>query len=109
MTEQAWCYPATIQWERLDERTGNYIVKKHWGDKIDTVNQIIYPHFAFEVTYPDGKTARITDDLQLKYYFSDQLRSFIENAGMEIIESFSWYDKSPPGGREIIFVCRGKA
>ena len=108
MTEQTWCYSETVQWERLDEQTGNYVVKKHWGNKIDTVNQVIYPHFAFEVTYPDGKTERIVDDLQLKYYFCDQLRAIIENAGMEVIEGYSWYDKSPPGGREIIFVCRRK-
>ena len=106
MTEQTWCYPETVQWERLDERTGNYVVKKHWGDQIDTVNQVIYPHFAFEVTYTDGRTERIVDDLKLKYYFSDQLRAAIENAGMEITKEYSWYDKSPPGGREIIFVCR---
>ena len=108
MTEQAWCYPETIQWERFDEITGNYVVKKHWGDKIDTENRIIYPHFAFEVTYPNGQTERIVDDLSLKYYFTDQLRAVIEKAGMAIIEEFSWYDKSPPGGREIIFVCRRK-
>lgn len=108
MTEQTWCYPETVQWERLDERTGNYVVKKHWGDKIDTANQIIYPHFAFEVTYSDGKTERIVDDLQLKYYFYDQLRSVIERSGMEITEEYSWYDKTPPGGREIIFVCGRK-
>lgn len=104
--DNSWCYGETVQWERLDENTGNYVVKKHWGDKIDTVNQVIYPHFAFEVTYPDGKTQRIVDDLKLKYYYKDQLRAVIEKAGMEIAEAFSWYDKSPIGGREIIYVCR---
>jgi len=106
MTEENWCYLETIQWERLDEKTGNYIVKKHWGDKIDTKNQIIYPHFAFEITYPDNKTERITENLQLKYYFQNQLQMLIENADMEIIETFSWYDKTPLGGREIIFICK---
>ena len=108
MTEQTWCYPETVQWERLDEKTGNYVVKKHWGDKIDTVNRVIYPHFAFEVKYPNGRTERIVDDLSLKYYFNHQLRAVVENAGMEIAEEYSWYDKTPPGGREIIFVCRRK-
>ncbi|HBR31023.1 MAG TPA: hypothetical protein DD733_02955 [Clostridiales bacterium] len=106
--DQSWCYDEIIQWERLDENTGNYIVKKHWGDKIDTENQIIYPHFAFEVTYPDGKKQRIVDDLMLKYYYKDQLRAVIEKAGMEIIEQYSWYDKMPIDGREIIYVCRRK-
>ena len=104
-TEQTWCYPETVQWERLDEATGNYVVKKHWGDKIDTANQVIYPHFAYEVTYPDGKNERITDDLKLKYYYNYQLRAAVEKAGMKIAEEYSWYDKTPPGGREIIFIC----
>ena len=106
MTEQAWCYPETVQWERLDEKTGNYVIKKHRRDKIDTVNQVIYPSHVFEVTYPDGKTGRIMDTLKLKYFFANQLRAVIEKANMEIIEEYSWYDKSPPGGREIIFVCK---
>lgn len=108
MTEQAWCYPETVQWERFDEKTGNYVVKKHWGDRIDTVNRIIYPHFAFEVKFPNGKVNRIEDDLALKYYSIEQLRGVIRKAGMEITEEYSWYDKTPIGGREIIFVCRGK-
>lgn len=106
--DNSWCYGEKIQWERLDENTGNYVVKKHWGDKIDIENQIIYPHFAFEVTYPDGKKQRIVDDLKLKYYYKDQLRAVIEKAGMEITGQYSWYDKTPLDGREIIYVCRRK-
>lgn len=38
--DETWCYDEIIQWEANDE-SGNKIVKKHWGDKIDTLNQII--------------------------------------------------------------------
>jgi SAM-dependent methyltransferase len=106
--DESWCYGETVQWERLDEATGNYVVKKHWGDKIDTAGQVIYPHFAFEITYTNGKTERITDDLRLKYYYKDQLRDRVVAAGLEVADSYSWYDKSPLDGREIIFVCRRK-
>ena len=27
---------------------------------------------------------------------------------MDIIEEYSWYDKSPPDGREIILICKRK-
>jgi len=106
--DQNWCYGETVSWERQDEQTGIHVVKKHRGDKIDTKNQVIYVHFAFEVTYPDGRTERIADDLTLKYHYRDQLLAVIEKAGLEISEEYSWYDKAPPGGREIIFVCRKK-
>ena len=71
-----------------------------------TDNQVIYPHFAFEVTYPDGRMNRITDDLALKYYYPTQLRDTLEGAGLRILEQYGWYDKSPlEGGRETIYVC----
>lgn len=105
--DESWCYPETVQWERLDETTGNYVVKKHWGDKIDIENQVIYPHFAYEVTDKDGNTSRLTEDLKLKYYYKDQLKFAVQNAGFLVKEKFGWYDKSSleENRREIIFVC----
>ncbi|HBL84426.1 MAG: methyltransferase type 12 [Clostridiales bacterium GWF2_38_85] len=105
--DEGWCYPETVQWERLDENTGNYVVKKHWGDKIDTQNQIIYPHYAYEVTDKNGIKSRHTEDLKLKYYYDNQLSQTLENAGFRIKEKFGWYDKSTIEDckRELIFIC----
>ncbi|MCL2376546.1 MAG: class I SAM-dependent methyltransferase [Defluviitaleaceae bacterium] len=108
MDEENWCRPETVQWERYDDATGSHIVKKVVQDKIDTVNQVIYPQFIFEITNSDGKTQRIVDDFKLKYYFYHQLREVIEAADLEIYEEFSWYDKTPIPGRELIFVCKKK-
>ncbi len=110
--DQSWCYPESVQWERRDQVTGNYVVKKTWGDRIDTSKQIIYPHYAFEITYPDGHTQRIAEDMQLKYYYADQLAVEVERAGMVITERYAWYDKTPLDElhREIIYICtRGDA
>ena len=106
--DQSWCYPETVQWERLDEATGNHVVKKHWGDKIDTANQIIYPHFAYEVTDNNGSTSRYIEDIKLKYYYREQLQAALEKAGLKVKEQFGWYDKTTieEKWREIIFVCR---
>ncbi|PKM61917.1 MAG: class I SAM-dependent methyltransferase [Firmicutes bacterium HGW-Firmicutes-21] len=102
-----WVYPERVQWERTDEKTGMHIVKKHWGDKIHIKNQIIYPHFTFEVTYPDGRVERVTDDFKLKYYRYEQLKSLLEFNGFDIIEEYGWYDKSSiVGGRKLIFICK---
>lgn len=105
--DESWCYPETVQWERLDESTGNYVVKTHWGDRIDPKNQVIYAHFAFKVTGKNGITTRITDDFKLKYYYRDQIKLIIEKAGLTIKESFGWYDRTPlnENAREIILVC----
>ncbi|MCL2056642.1 MAG: class I SAM-dependent methyltransferase [Oscillospiraceae bacterium] len=104
--DESWYCGETVFWEKTDEKTGARVIKKHLSEKIDTISQILYPRLVFEVTYPDGKSERLEDDLKLKYYYSGQLRSVIEKAGLEITQEYSWYDKAPPGGREIIFICK---
>ncbi len=105
--DTSWCYPETVQWERVDEKTGNRVVKKTWGDRIDMERQVIYPHFAYEVTFADGSTARVTDDLEMKYYHEPQLQSLVEGAGFKIVGKYGWYDYSSieETPRELIFVC----
>ena len=111
LKDKSWRYDETVQWERLDEETGNTVVKKMWGNEPDTVNHVVYPSFAFEVTYPDGSTERLVDHLAMKCYYPEQLTSVIKKAGMEVAEEYSWYDKKPLYGapvREIIYVCKKK-
>ena len=43
-----------------------------------------------------------------KDYYLNLFAVLKQNDTMEVFEEFSWYDKTPPGGREIIFVCRRK-
>lgn len=105
--DETWCYDEVIQWETIDDNTGDKIVKKHWGDKIDTINQIIFPHFAFEITDNDGNMRRVEEHLKLKYYYYNQIAKYIEDAGLSIVEKYGWYDKSSiEDGRELIFVCK---
>ena len=50
-------------------------------------------------------------DVDNRDIVQDDIPFYLEYAKQqqgEIIEEYSWYDKSPPGGREIIFVCRRK-
>ena len=101
-----WCRPEVFVDEIIDEQAGIRVERYECRERIDPVNQIIYPYLAYNVTYPDGRTERLVEPLQMKYYYSPQLRTEIEKADMEIVEEFSWYDKQPPGGREIILVCR---
>lgn len=102
-----WCYPERVQWERLDENTGNYVIKKDSGDKIDLKNRIIYITFIYEVKDKTGNISKFEDKLKLKYYYENQLQDIIEKAGLNIKEKFGWYDKTgiQDANRELIFVC----
>jgi SAM-dependent methyltransferase len=104
--DESWCRGEEFIGEVVDEQTGIRIARYECRERIDPANQIIYPYLAYNVTYPDGRTERLVENLQMKYYYSPQLRAEVEKAGMVVAEEFSWYDKSPPGGREIIMVCR---
>ena len=103
--DEDWCRPEVFIDEIYDEQSGIRVERYECRERIDPANQIIYPYLAYSVTYPDGRTERLVEHLQLKYYYSPQLRMEIEKAGMKIVDEFSWYDKQPPGGREIVFVC----
>jgi len=119
--DESWCRPEEFIGEITDPQTGIRIQRYECREKIDPANQIIYPYLACNVIYPDGYTERLVEPLQMKYYYRHQLRALVEKAGLEIVEDFSWYDKSPPrlhgqavgevndnSGREIILVCRRK-
>ena len=106
--DENWCREEEFIGEIIDEQTGIRIARYECREKIDPTNQIIYPYLAYNVIYPDGHTERLVESLQMKYYYSHQLLAEVGKAGLVVAEEFSWYDKSPPGGREIIFVCRRK-
>jgi SAM-dependent methyltransferase len=106
--DESWCRPETFIDEITDDQTGIRIARYECRERIDPENQIIYPYLAYDVTHPDGHTERLVEPLQMKYYYSRQLRAEVEKAGFEIIDEYSGYDKSPPGDGEIILICRRK-
>ncbi|MCL2404927.1 MAG: class I SAM-dependent methyltransferase [Defluviitaleaceae bacterium] len=129
-----WCREEIFIGEIVCNETGINIARYECRERIDPINQIIYPYLAYTVTYPSGKTERLVEPLQMKYYYSRQLRAVMEKAGYEIVDEFSWYDKtgnidepaqlqpipqqelrapnhyaSRIRGREIILVCKKKS
>lgn len=104
--DESWSREEMFIGEIADEETGIRVARYECRERIDLVNQIIYPYLAYNITYPDSRTQRLVEPLQMKYYYSRQLRAEVEKASLEIVDEFSWYDKSPPGGQEIILVCR---
>jgi len=104
--DESWRRGEEYAGEMTYERTGIRISFYECRERIDVANQIIYPYLAYVVDYPDGRTERMVERLQLKYYYSRQLRAEVAKAGLVVADEFSWYDKSPPGGREIILVCK---
>ena len=110
LLDQSWCYPRTLQWARTDEATGLHVAKYHWGPRIDTARQIIYPEFLYEATPPGGETTTHHEALSLRYYYEPQLRALLAQHGLRVEAAYGWYDESPiEHGRELILVCEAEA
>ena len=104
--DENWCYGERIQWERNDEKNGTHVIKKDIGERIDTREQIIYSSFIYEIIYKDGKIGKYTEQLELKYYYYEQLIKILKDNGFKILEEYGWYDKSGiEDGRELIIIC----
>jgi len=106
--DESWCGEEKFIDEIIEEESNIRIERYELRERIDVKNQIIYPSLIYVATYPDGSTERLVEPLQMKYYYSRQLRKEIEKAGLIVAEEFSWYDKAPLEGKEIIFICRRK-
>ena len=105
--DESWCSRENIQWERDDPKTGFHVIKKDVRERIDTKNQIIYPKFIYEIMDKNGNIEKIAEDLELRYYYYDQLKSILEENDFSITEEYGWYDKSDiRNGRELIMVCK---
>ena len=96
-----------LQWETTDSY-GRNVQKYHQGRKIDIESQIIYPEFFYHVI--DGQVEKVIhEQLELKYYYTDQLRSLIQENEFRIVEEFGYYDYTViEEGSELIFVTKKK-
>jgi SAM-dependent methyltransferase len=109
LLDESWCSGENIQWEREDPNTGFHVIKKDLRERIDIKNQIIYPKFIFEIVDKNGNVEKITDDLELKYYYYDQLKEILDRNGFTVIEEYGRYDKTGiENGRELIMICSQK-
>jgi SAM-dependent methyltransferase len=108
--DRSWINKEEVKnWETVDAIKDLKIVRKEIRDDIDVENQIIFPVLYYYVTDKNGITKKYTENLSLKFYYEDQIKTLLENNGFEIMEEFGYYNKIPiKDGKEIILVCRKK-
>ncbi|EFM09200.1 Methyltransferase type 12 [Paenibacillus curdlanolyticus YK9] len=85
------------------EKVTRHSIKK----ACDTDRRLLYTDFIYRLHKQDGAVEAFHDSLRLRYFYGDELRALIQQAGLTIIEEYGWYDGSPvEAGHEFIFVCQ---
>ena len=105
--DDSWVQPEQTDYETIED--GIKIKRTSIQERVDLVNQVIYPKLIYYVTDKKGETEKYIEPLAMKYYYVDQLRELMLNNGFNVINEYGYYDKcSLEEGGEIIFVCKKK-
>jgi len=107
--DDSWCQDPTFVREVEDPRTGDHIRFSDHRRRIDVDNQVIYPDMIFDIERPDGTREQVVEPLELSYFYEEQMRGLLDQAGLEVVEGWSDYAGTPIGqGPEQIFVCKAR-
>jgi SAM-dependent methyltransferase len=92
----------------FDLPNGHHVIRKDRFVRNDLVNQIHYSELRFEEYDRTGRLVRERlVPLQTRYTFRYELQLLLERMGLEVMEIFGDYDKTPYDGTgEIIAVAR---
>jgi SAM-dependent methyltransferase len=102
--DETWVRPETVDFVVTDPRTGRRVERLQRRRAIDPVQQVIEVELAYRV---EGEAEEISDVLRLAYFYEDDLRGLLTEAGLAIEEAMGGFDGSPiQSGKELIFVAR---
>lgn len=101
----------TLELEWAAKSDPSTIVRRYLRkEAVDKVNQNFTATFIFR-TYKDGKVVQEeTEPLKMSYYTYPHLRALFQLAGLEIVEEYGSFDKSPldNDAKEMIFLLKQK-
>lgn len=103
---EEYCYKETIV---LKKRIRDDIITmKYKCIYIDKINQVVYSQNTI-IHESDGNRIEIIDRNKLRYYFPHQILQLMKKCGLEIVQTYGWYDKSSMNNnRKIIVVSKPK-
>jgi SAM-dependent methyltransferase len=106
LLDENWVQPEKEDWTKTDPNTGITVRRTNIKRRIDIENQITYPELIYYVKDQEGNTTTHAEKLSMAYFYEEQLRELLKNAGFQIVDTFGYYDKRPISeGSELIFIC----
>jgi SAM-dependent methyltransferase len=91
---------------------GRRVVRSHRIVAKDRFNQVNQIELIYDVTHPDGRTARRIQALSMRYFFRFEMEHLLARSGFVVEHLYADYDKSPYGSKypgDLIFVARKTA
>ena len=88
---------------------GRRIVRRHKTVAQDRFEQINDIEILYDVTYPDGRAARLIHAFRMRYLFRFEAEHLLVRAGFAVEHLYADYDKSPYGSTypgDLVFVAR---
>lgn len=74
---------------------------------LDTQHQIMHYDDLYRVYQEENAPKEYRDNMHIRYYYGDDLRQRLLEAGFTIKKEFGWYDGSPvEEEQELIFICQ---
>ena len=100
------------EWEEEPEFAmpdGRKVVRRNRIISRDHVNQVLEVELAHFVRYPDGHEERLSQRLQLRYFFRFEVEHLLARSGLRIVHLHGDFARNPADSehpKELIFVSR---
>lgn len=85
------------------EKVTRHSIRKHY----DTTLRLLYTEYIYRLYSRDGDIEEYRDPIRLRYFYEEDIKTLLQQAGFIIEEAYGWYDGTPLNeGNEFIFVCK---
>lgn len=101
---EEYCFDeATVYCKKIDE---SKITMKYKCTGIDRERQLVYSKYKI-IHEKNGDSIELIDENVLKYYYYNQITELMKRCGLEILQTYGWFDRtSIINNREIIIIAR---
>ncbi len=106
--EDADWAPMLMHWSRVDEATGDTVMK-FCVEQPDPTRMVRRLTYIYDRVRPDGEVRRSVFPTELRYSTEDEIRLLLQHCGLRVTHVYGDYDLAPVGGGDnLVFVARAE-
>ena len=106
--EEADWAPMLMHWSRLDESTGDTVMK-FCVEQPDPARMVRHLTYIYDRVRPSGEVNRSVFSTELRYSTEAEVRLLLQQCGLRVTHVYGDYDLAPVGaGDNLVFVARAE-